>query len=109
MLAKALLFERELFRECPLPNGAEALDGAGGCQAVTRCGTLPGLDAGSRIGTWSEGCIGGNREAEAFTTAALRKACMCGGSLRVLDDRELEVGELGANDDDDDIVRSGEA
>lgn len=37
VLANALRFDKELFLECPLAigDGIDAIDGAGGCQAVT--------------------------------------------------------------------------
>ena len=87
VLAKALLPAKLLFREWPrmLPlvrvkAGVE--EAAGGCHAVMGCVTVPARVVLGRMGTWSGGCEGGKSEAEVLAAdAALRKACICGGSL----------------------------
>lgn len=64
---------------------------------------MPGLDVGSRCGTWS-GCVCGKRDADELglvltAAAAFRKACMCGGRCLPRDEGELEEVVLGANED----------
>ena len=88
VLAKALLFDIEVFLTCP---GTGVEEGAGGCQPVMVYPLVLVAFDDPRTGISSDCWAGGNNDPAALAAAALRKAMMCGGSLSLKDDTELGV------------------